>query len=62
MTLYKVIVRISRTEFSPGLLYTGCSRVTNERDLAIENGMDYSDVQKKGREVGKEGHFPTKHR
>ena len=28
--------------------------MTNERELAIENGSDYSDVQKKGREVGKE--------
>ena len=32
----KVIVKCSRTEFAAGLLYTGCSRVKDQKDLAIE--------------------------
>ena len=31
----KVILKVCRREFSAGLLYTGCSRVTNMDDLAI---------------------------
>ena len=36
MTLGKVIVKNSRREFAAGLLYTGCSRVKDQYDLAIE--------------------------
>ena len=35
MTIPKVIVKVNRTEFSHGLLYTACSRVKNQQDLAI---------------------------
>ena len=36
MTLGKVIVKNSSREFAAGLLYTGCSRVKDQYDLAIE--------------------------
>ena len=36
MTLGKVILKVSQKEWSPGLLYTGASRVTCQSDLMIE--------------------------
>ena len=36
MTLGKVMLKVSQKEWSPGLLYTGASRVTCQSDLMIE--------------------------
>ena len=40
MTLGKVMLKVSQKEWSPGLLYTGASRVTCQSDLMIEGHED----------------------
>ena len=43
MTLALVIVSICKREFSAGLLYTGCSRVTDITGLAIQGYDETAD-------------------
>lgn len=54
MTLGKVIVKTYKSEFQHGLLYTACSRVKSDDDLAFighrprftPNRFHYPDIQR----------------
>lgn len=51
MTLNKAIVKTCEKEYQHGLLYTACSRVTNENDLAF--------IGHKPRLIGNQFEYPT---